>query len=162
MSDQEKVGELQNTPENEAVLENVDLDAVPGTSENPGGSSGGSGSVDEGTPTKADYGSIFDGIRLRAEFLEYVKHCAAPRHLRVAKTDKAFAAKWNVSVDALSDWKKKEIFQDAVNAEIRADEVEDKADVYGILRQMAKDGDMKAIALLVKIWTSDERQNSSQ
>ena len=102
-------------------------------------------------PTHSESRDSFAGIKLVAEYREFVMFYATPRHLRVTKTQQDFAQRFGVSPDTLSDWKKRPEFWRDVRREICMNEEEDRPELLSIVRRQALNGDLKALALWFKI-----------
>jgi hypothetical protein len=85
-------------------------------------------------------------------FCRFVEWCALPKKVREPRTQGEFARMYGLHIDTLTDWKKREGFQEEVDRYRISYFREFASDIYYALVQRALTGNVAAVRLYAEIF----------
>lgn len=91
-------------------------------------------------------------VQEKQAFREFIEWSALPKKLREPKTQGLFAQKYGLHIDTLTDWKKREGFQEEVDRYRIMFFLEYRSDVYYALVQRALTGNVAAVRLYSELF----------
>ena len=108
--------------------------------------------TEKAAKTNLEYNKDLMGLKNPQEYLEFVYWLATPIDLREIKTQENFAAKIGVTKDTLTNWKKREGFQDLLMETIKSNFRERSASVLRAVERRAHErGGNQDAALFFKV-----------